>query len=217
MDWFKKKPEKSELSVRDSEDIIFEHINKIAKDNDVYRLLRLFIRIMDESPNRNLNLICSFYGISQFKKFIAGGFYQILSMVDYPFYPGDILLFSHDKEYKKGDTLYYFDLTNEGKLAFHYLIFDYKKEEGVVVRTFLKDDEKKYTVQPWQILGRMIFKYDFGSNDWKKFLESEGIDNDRIIDELETSIKYITDSKEFIDRDSVLLELNRRKVTLRNL
>lgn len=212
MGLFGKKPEKSELTEKSSEDVVLEHVNNIAKDNDAYRLLRLLIKIMDENPNANL--LCSFHGLSRFKKDLTGGFYQILSTVDYPFYPGDILIFSHDKEYKKGDVLQYCDLTDERKLAFHYLIFDYKKEEGIVVRTVLKDDEKKYTVQPWQILGRMIFKYDFGSKDWKRFLESEGIDNDRIIDELETSIKYIA-GKEFIDRDSVLSELNRRKEILK--
>ncbi len=212
MGLFGKKPEKSELTEKSSEEVILEHINKIAKDKDAYRLLRLLIKIMDENPN--VNLLCSFHGLSRYKKDLTGGFYQILSTVDYPFYPGDILIFSHDKEYKKGDMLQYCDLMTKGKLAFHYLIFDYKKEEGIVVRTVLKDDETKYTVQPWQILGRMIFKYDFGSKDWKKFLESEGIDNDRILDELETSIKYIA-GKEFIDRDSVLSELNRRKEILK--
>ncbi|KPQ40993.1 MAG: hypothetical protein MPEBLZ_04467 [Candidatus Methanoperedens nitroreducens] len=136
--------------------------------------------------------------------------------MDRPFYPGDILVFSHDKEYKKGDTLQYCDLRNEGKLEFHYLIFDFIKEDGVVVRTVLKDDDKKYTIQPWQILGRLVFKYDPGSAEWKKFIESEGIDKDKIIDDIERDIKSITDTQEFPEKEEVLSELKRRKGIITN-
>lgn len=214
MGLFGKKPEKSELTEKSSEDVILEHVNKIAKDNDAYRLLRLFIRIIEETPN-DIDIVSSFYGLSRCNRAITGGFYQFLSSVDYPFYPGDILLFSHKKEYKNGDVLQYCDVSSEGKISLHYLIFGYKNEEGLVVRSVDKRDEKKYTIRLWQVLGKMVFKYEFGSNDWWKFLTSDGIEKDKIMDDLERSIKYITDSKEFIDRDSVLSELNRRKEILK--
>lgn len=217
MAWFENKKEKSELIDKNSEDLILEQIKKIAKDDDAFRLLRLLIRIMDE--NSNISLICSFYGLSRFETFIAGGFYKILPIVDYPFYSGDILIFSHDKEYKKGDTLLYYDLTkngNEEELVFHYLFFEYKKEDGIVVRSVFKNDEIKYTIQSWQVLGRLVYKYEFGSIDWLKFIESEGIDKDKIFDDIEKSITWITDSKDFIEKELVLSELNNRKKILKH-
>lgn len=213
MDLFGKNVEKTESIEKNSEEIILEHIHKIAED-DIFKLLNLFIKIMDKYPN--LNLLSSFRGLSGFRRNFTGGFYQIKSITNYPFYSGDVLIFSHEGSYKKGDTLQYCDFTEDGEISLYYLMFDYHKEDGIVVRTFSKEDEKKYTIQPWQILGRLVYKYDFASSEWEKFLKSEGVDKDRIIDDIERDIELITANENFIEKDTVLSELNKRKESLGN-
>ena len=199
------------------EDIIKEQIEVISKDEDKLRLINLYLDINKTSPNIGYTVLTSFHHLSSVAhKTLTNGFYQFIPEVKIPFYPGDILLFSHEENYVKGDILQYSSI-DDGKVSFMYLSFEYLKDNGELavktIRTFPEEDDKIYAVTRFSILGRLVYKFEFGSQEWVRFLKTGRVELTKILNEITESMELIESKPEIENKynELYLAELNRRK------
>ena len=151
---------------------------------------------------------------------MTNGFYQFIPDIEIPFYPGDILVFSHEENYIKGDVLQHFSFEDDGKVSFHYLSFEFMKDNGeLAVKTILsfpEEDDKIYTVTRFSVLGRLVYKFEFGSQEWERMLKTGRTELAKILNEITESITLIESKPEIENKykELYLAELNRRKIII---
>lgn len=218
MGFFGNKQEEPENEEPLTEDEIAEELSLIYKQKGKFSYAAALDKVNVSSPDSSINFGIALHNAKSFKKEYLAGIYQIITALNYPLFPGDIVMWSNSTDPKKGDLVQIVQITEEESATFHLAYFQFKNPDGdIVIKSVLPDDKKKYTISNWSVLGKLVHTFNVGSEAWKEICKKEDMDAELFKHQCEEDLKFAEESENIVKKSEVIAELKRRIKILEKL